>query len=124
MEGMAKSSGPNTPISSVEPATVTANPLSKAHYWAGVPLDVYNYFTLNMKDMHDVDLEQLQYVFDTVQKKTEDPTMGNVLLALKSIEQMLGVPQLGEARYKRVYNYVKLLSTIEDLNKKRQAMEW
>jgi hypothetical protein len=52
----------------------------------------------------------------------DEETLGDGLLKLKNLEIQLGVPQHGESRIDRLYNWVKMEKSINDLRARQRSL--
>ena len=80
--------------------------------------DVFRFFSV------DPFAEKDPYVHKQINEisswaKEDGKTVGDALWKIRKMETKLGVPQVGETRYTKMYNYVKMAKITESLEKER-----
>ena len=65
------------------------------------------------------DNQQLTEIYDFLRGDTPEMTQLELLSKLRTLEQQLGIPSLGERRLDKVHRYVKIQSQIRGLERQR-----
>lgn len=92
--------------------------------YEGMPLDLVRHFAVDVKQMTEGDKKQINDIYNWVKGSLAEQTPGNVMLAIRQISNRLGSPQLGETRFGKMWNYLRIQQSIDDLSKQRKAMEY
>lgn len=121
MPGLAKSAEVATP------STVTQSPTNTAVQgammeWEGVPIDLYRQFNVELGTVPGKEIAKLKDIYEWAKTKCEEPTIGNILQRINSIENQLGSPALGDKRWDKIWNWVKISRQMDDLDKRREAL--
>ena len=111
-------SAPVQPTAQVTSSEMLSGDLS----FAGIPVDIYRHFGVEIGHVEDKDVGKLKDILAWAKAKCEEPTMGNVLSRISSLENQLGQPELGQRRYDKMWNWVRLSRSIDDLDKKRESL--
>lgn len=117
-QGLAKAA----PSPTQEAIPTQTGPIEQAFMeplWAGVPMSVLRHFGLDLK-ADESTLSQVREVYRMVD--VEDKTPGKVLQKLSDLEVQMGVPRIGETRYGRLYNYLRMGSAIKDMQRQQGAL--
>lgn len=64
---------------------------------------------------------RLSEIADFFREEGKDLLQADLLWKLRSLENRLGVPSLGEKRIDKIYRYIKLQSQIDSLSKQRDG---
>mgnify|MGYP000243789763 CR=1 FL=1 len=100
-----------------------AQPSGVAGYeWQGVPIDVIRHFSVEMNSIPPRDIQQLKDITSWAKSKVDEPTVGNVLQKIATIQRQLGSPNLNEKSYSKVWQWVKLQSITEDIAKRQESL--
>jgi hypothetical protein len=120
MSGIAKSASVDgKPY--VVPAPVHKEPTSiSTTIYDNIPVDVYRFFGAQLGELSDKDMDKLSLISDYAFKDSE--TVGDGLLKLRNLEMKLGSPSLGEKRYDRLFNWIKMQKQIDDMKKRQEAL--
>ncbi len=111
-----------TPQIAPQPTT-SAQPSGVAGYeWQGVPIDVIRHFSVEMNSIPPRDIQQLKDITSWAKSKVDEPTVGNVLQKIATIQRQLGSPNLNEKSYSKVWQWVKLQSITEDIAKRQESL--
>lgn len=81
-----------------------------------VPVQLQSFFHISSPSPEEQD--QLQMVWEFFDGKDEVEKLYQV----KQLENRLGQPNIGETRFSKVYEYIKLTKQIKDLEKLRDAV--
>lgn len=100
-----------TPKVSAEPST--------ADYVADDIHGIAGLVGLDAHNLSDGDKTSLKVIYDFVRADNAEMTELELLSKVRSLEQRLGLANLGERRVDKLYRYVKLQSQIEGLEKAR-----
>lgn len=98
----------------VQQSRVTDNPSTGNLDIGQVPFETYRYFGVNPGTVDKDDLKQIKDVYDWANKDSNG--MGDSIYKLRQLETKLGQPPIGETRYSKMWNYVrmsKMVSTLE-----------
>lgn len=119
MEGMLKEVQKSEPLEIKHVTPLSQTSCGELEY-AGIPVDYYNYFGLDMGKITEKQREKLGVIASLL--KPDGETLGDRLTALRSLERKLGRDPLN-GRLDSVYNHMRLTSRIKDLEKQRMALE-
>lgn len=121
MAGIAKSSGQAGSATHTVPSPqhITTQGLT-THEYDGIPIDVYRFFGEKLGELGSREKDKLVAVSSWAFKDSE--TVGDGLLKLRNLEMKLGSPSVGEKRYDRLFNWVKMQRNIEDMQKRQEAL--
>ena len=81
-----------------------------------VPVQLQSFFYIDNPSSEDMD--KLQKIWDFFDGKDEVEKLYQV----KQLENRLGTPNIGETRFSKIYEYVKLTNQIKDMEKLRDAI--
>lgn len=112
------------PAATPAPSPV-ADPLPKvSNSGYSIPMEVYAYFDLNNpKDLTSPELKRkLNNILAFAWEKTGGGELGDLLLAIREIENEVGAPDINAQRYDKIYNYITVQRQINDLEKQKRAM--
>lgn len=84
--------------------------------------EIARYFGIEEVD-YEESKEKLSMIADWAVMKAESNKIGNIMLAIRKLEDNVRPPAWGEKRYTNVYRYLKLLSRYDDLDKMLSAYE-
>lgn len=116
MESWVKGN-PNAEV--VQPiGTVDSQPIPVS--FEGVPLDIIRFFDIDTRTMDNKTKEKLNDIYKF--SNSEGKPMGDILQGLKMIEYQMGQSVVGESRYGRIWNYLRVQNTINDLVKQRDSL--
>jgi hypothetical protein len=73
---------------------------------------------LGLDDAKPQERQQVKEVWDHF----KSDTTADKLYQIRSLENKLGVPRLGESRLGKIYNYVKMTQQIKELEDQRNAL--
>lgn len=76
---------------------------------------------LGVADQSNKDTEHLNYIYGELRGDSREFNEGDALHKLRSIEQRLGAPALGETRLGKVYNYFRAQENVRKAEKIRDA---
>jgi hypothetical protein len=120
MSGIAKSASVDgKPYVVPAPVHKDTTSISTTTY-DNIPVDVYRFFGTQLGEVSDKDMDKLSLISDYAFREVE--TVGDGLLKLRNLEMKLGSPSLGEKRYDRIFNWVKLQKNIDDMRKRQEAL--
>lgn len=114
---LVKTAPPATPA-----VPVTASETHKDLEWAGIPVDIYNHFNVELGKADEKETKKLKDIYEWAKSRCEEPTLGNVMSRVASLENQLGVPDIGTRRYDKMWNWVRLSRQMEDLDKRREVL--
>ena len=99
------------------------NLIPQEHYLTS-PLfyEVANYLGVEQGEYEQVK-EKLSEITEYVIKSTNSNKLEDVLTGLRSLEEKVMPPGIGERRYAKIYQYVRLLSQRDSFNKALKALE-
>lgn len=106
------------------PSNMTAAPVATQSIVPmvnGVPIDLIDYFNIDIRNLDSRDSNQLSEVYKLL--KSDSETEGDVLLKIGEIERKLGSPTYNETRYGRIWSYLRINSRINEMEKQKKAME-
>lgn len=90
--------------------------------WEDVPVDVFRHLSIDLGTVEPKEVNKIRDIYQWAQSKCEDPTMGNILLRITSIENALGAAALNEKRWDKMWRFIKLQKQIDDLGKRQAAL--
>jgi hypothetical protein len=105
----------------VEPTQATESSYSNFQ-WMDVPIDVYRQFSIELGTIPEREVGKIKDIYEWAKSKCDEPTIGNIMQKISSLEQQLGSPALGHQRYDKLWNWVKITKQIDDLDKRRDAL--
>lgn len=88
----------------------------------GVPVDVFRMFNADIGTVDEKDIGKMNDICKWASSKCEDLTIGNMMQKISSLERQLGSPHIGQNRWDKMWNWVKMNNTIEDLRKRQDSM--
>lgn len=100
------------------PISIEITPSNNVITQEGVPISVIRYFGIDTRKIDNKDKEQLKEIYIFIK---DNPN--GLYTILSNIERKLGAPSLGETRFGRIWNYLKLTNQIDNLEKDRKALE-
>ena len=126
--GLAKSAPiPVVQPPSVESTAVAEPPKPQASLstpsWEGVPIDTIRYLGKDIGSMNTKDIEQLKDIDRWSKQGLTEDTIGHRLEKLRSLEQTLGAPGLHETRVDKVWNWIKIQFTMDEMRMRQKAFE-
>lgn len=90
----------------------------------GIPIDIFSYFGVDFANITDNEKSKLKDIYEwAVGNEIEKPSLGDTMEKLSKLERNLGVPLYGEKRSDRLWRWVKLSLQINELDKRRKALE-
>ncbi|OPZ89046.1 MAG: hypothetical protein BWY74_02887 [Firmicutes bacterium ADurb.Bin419] len=116
MEGLAKSAPSSTP------ATVNISkesPAISAYMVDGVPVEMYEYFGLNLGNVETQDKAKLKDIFDYLIPTSKN--MSDAFSKLTDIQLRLGSSSY-EKRHDKIWNFIKINKQIEELQRRQIAL--
>ena len=119
--GIAKSTVQEPEQKPVQPAMAPATGVA-SYEWQGIPLDVIRHFGVELNNIPTKDLEQLKGITEWAKSKTDEPTIGNILQKISSIQRQVGYPALNEKSYTKVFQFVKMQRVIDEMTKRQDAL--
>jgi hypothetical protein len=121
-EGMAK----GAPAPANQEPVVIESPepgIGQSYHHMGVPVDFYRFFDVAMEKVDEDGVNKLKDIYEWAGNKVEEKTMGNIMDKIGEVSRKLGSPHIGERRYEKVWEWIKISKNIEDLEKRREAQE-
>jgi len=119
--GLAKTAEDVKPktVSQPEPVNVES-----AFIYDGIPIDIARYFNEDVFNLPNKEKDKVVDIYNWAKERVgSEGTLGDVMMRISTLERQLGSPALGEKRYDKMWNWVKLSFNIEDLDKRRKALE-
>lgn len=118
MEGIAKSA-PNE-NQAHHAALVEHMPFAQVQRNSTVPPDVYRFFGMPMWEEDQSVTNKLEKISKWAMDTSE--TLGDGLMKMKNLEIHLGVPTGNQSRYDKMFNWVRIQETIDEMRKKQEAL--
>lgn len=115
--GIAKSAEQTKPTPA--PVITNSTQLNTTTY-DNIPVDVYRFFGENIGSLEGREKDKLTAISEWAFRDSE--TVGDGLIKLRNLEMKLGSPSIGEKRYDRLFNWVKMQKQIEDMQKRQEAL--
>ena len=84
--------------------------------------EIARYFGIEEPD-YEESKEKLSMVADWAVMKAESKKIGDIMIAIRKLEDSVRPPAWGEKRYTNVYRYLKLLLRYDDLDKMLSVYE-
>lgn len=75
---------------------------------------------LSISNQTPKETEQLNYIYGEM-RQDKDYNEGDILHKLRSVEQRVGMPALGETRLSKVYNYLRAQEQVRKAEKLRDS---
>lgn len=115
---------PLPPIENVEvsPAQPPQTAIS-APSWEGIPVEIIRYFGKDLGTIETKEIEQLRDIDRWSKVDSIEDTIGNRLQRLKGLEIKLGAPGYHETKLSKIWNWVKMDFSINELRKRQSAFE-
>jgi hypothetical protein len=117
MPGLAK----EVPAPEVQQTPTPKFDQSGTMTWEDVPIDIFRHFNLDLGTVEPKSIDKLRTIYAWA-RDCEDPTVGNVLQRIASLENKLGSPRMGNDRYDKMWRWIKLQNQINDLQKRQSSM--
>lgn len=118
---LAKSSpAPAAPAKVEEKAPVN---ISGTMTWEEVPIDIYRQFDIELGTIQPKEINKIKDIYEWAKTKCDEPTLGNILNRISTLENTLGSPAIGHQRYDKMWNFIKLQRQVDDLLKRQEAMK-
>ena len=95
-------------------------PFAQVQKPSTIPPDIYRFFGMPMYEEDQSVTNKLEKISKWATGDTE--TMGDALLKLKHLEIELGIPTGNQTRWDKLFNWVRIQETIEELRKKQKAL--
>lgn len=76
---------------------------------------------LNVDTQDPKTTEKLNYIYTELRQDTKEFNEGDMLHKLRSLEQRMGMPALGESRIGKIYNYLRASEQVRKAEKLRDA---
>lgn len=86
----------------------------------GIPLDVFKYFDLDVRGMSMDEKTDIKDISSWALRQGR--TLGDSLQQLRLLENRLGSPALGERRYSKMLNWIRINNNIDELRKRQEAL--
>ena len=83
----------------------------------GVPFEVYRYFNVSPSEAKREEIKQIKDVFSWANK--DKTHISDSLFSLRQLENKLGSPSIGETRYSKIWNWVRVSNIVDDLQTER-----
>ena len=115
---LAKTSEPT--IESIPtPSRMTDNPSTGNLDMGQVPFETYRYFGVEPSKADRTDLKQIKDVYDWANNGSAH--MGESMYKLRQLENKLGQPPLGETRFSKMWNWVRVSKMVSTLEQDRET---
>ena len=98
------------------------DPLTGPHLTNPFFYEVANYFGIEQRE-YDKTKEKLAVIVDWAFKEAKSKDPGDILLAIRHLEDNIQPADWGERRYANVYKYVRLASQKQSVEKMMSAFE-
>jgi len=82
----------------------------------GIPFEVYRFFNVAPSNLESNDFKQIKEVY----KWAESEGLGDSLYKLRTLEMKVGAPSVGETRYTKLYNWVRVSNIVSNLERERE----
>jgi len=115
---LAKSAEPS-PIPEVTQPVKSSTPQPGNLEMGTVPFETYRFFGISPGNIPDKDLNQIKDVYDWAKQDSKD--LGESLYKIRQLEIKMGQPALGESRYSRMWNYVRMSKAFNTIKANREA---
>ena len=122
MEGIAKFSPQEIPV--LAQVTVPLPNTYSGVTWAGVPMSIYKHFGLTVGALNSDQINRVQDIYLMSKSKFDKPSEGDILLDIKNTGDRLSMPPANVSKYEQTYQWYKLTTQIQDLEKQRKALEF
>jgi hypothetical protein len=116
---LAQSTPSNVATEIPTSSRTTDNPSSGNLDMGQVPYETYRYFGVNPGTVDKGDLKQIKDVYDWANK--DSAHMGESMHKLRQLENKLGQPPIGETRYSKMWNWVRVSKMVSTLEQDREA---
>lgn len=82
-----------------------------------VPFEVYRFFNANPSQIQTDDIKQIKTVYKWSLEGSNG--LGDAVNKIRNLEVKLGQPAVGESRYTKLYNYIRVSDLVRDLENER-----
>jgi len=118
---LAKSAPTPATAPSVQPSTQQPAPtqaISHIEGFEGIPFEVYRFFNVSPSVAKSDDIRQIKEVYRWSAK--EEGGIGDTMVKLRNLEMKLGSPGIGETRYSKMYNWIRVSNIVSELETERE----
>jgi hypothetical protein len=104
-------------------ATQTALPAITNQPGTVIPMEIYAYFGINdpAEISNSETKRKLNNILAYAWEKTGGGELGDLLLAIREVEDGMATPDINSQRYDKVFHYITIQRQINDLEKQRKA---
>ena len=88
----------------------------------GTPLPIFSHFNIDISSSNEKDRVRLKEIYSWANDDGVKD-IGDMLLKIKTLENSLGSPTIGESRVDRVWRWVALQNRITDLRKQQDSIK-
>jgi hypothetical protein len=121
---LAKSSAaPSSQTVEVKSTPTPSVGTSGSFMWEDVPIDIYRQFDIELGTIESKEITKIRDIYQWAQSKCDEPTLGNVMKRISTLENTLGSPAIGSKRYDKMWSFIKLQRQVDDLLKRQEAMK-
>jgi len=112
---LAKEAPQPVSIPTTAPASPTTQVTNVTGY-EGIPFEVYRFFNIAPATLKSDDMKQIKEIY----KWAESDGIGDSMVKLRNLEMKIGAPHIGETRYTKIYNWVRVSNIVNSLEKERE----
>ena len=84
----------------------------------GIPFEVYRFFNITPSSTEANDIKQIKEVYKWSAK--DSTGIGDIMSKMRNLEMKLGSPGVGETRYNKMYNYIRVSNIVDSLHRERE----
>lgn len=122
MPGLTKEQVPKDPSQS-EPSVAKMGGLpAPSQVWREVPMDIYRHFNVDFFEASDRHINEMKTVTEYA-KARSNGMPGDMIQKIQELQNRLGAPNVGETVLTKMYNWIQIRNVMNDLRKKKEALE-
>lgn len=108
----------------VVPQAQTTTPINNMDNYMGmgVALDLFRFFNIDVRNVENDTVSKLVDINKWAVDGLNEVTVGNIIQKISSLERVLGSPHIGEKRWDKLHNWVRISNIIKDLEKQRTSL--
>lgn len=113
----------SVPVTTPEIVTQPEVKQENRFVYDGIPLDIAQYFQVNMFQIDPKVKVKLQDIYKWSRSNLEEDTIGNNLHKIAHLDSKLGTAMHPQGKLEKMWSWVRLQSNIDELRKRQSAFE-
>jgi len=90
--------------------------------WEDVPLDIFRHLNVELGTIDPKEIGKIREIYQWAKSRCEDPTIGNILQRINTMENQLGAPGIHEQRWDKTWRWIRLQRQVDDLQKRQEVL--